>query len=53
MARTYVDIKANSDNANITIQKSITSEVPPLRIGVLYDKHLERTQRKQKSAIQQ
>ena len=40
VVRTFVDIKNNSDNASVTIQKTTTSEVPEMKVRELYDKHL-------------
>ena len=51
IARTYVDLKKNSENANITIKKTDTTELPMMKIRELYDRHLEITMQKQKEAI--
>jgi len=42
--RTYVDVKSN-DNANITIQKTESSEIPEYTVKELYERHLKRARR--------
>ena len=42
--RTYVDVKSN-DNANITIQKMESSEIPEHSVKELYERHFKRAKR--------